>query len=61
MEDIKKAIIDILTEKGGLCISEIATYISRGKNTISKYLLILEAEGKVTSMIKTPYKYWKLK
>jgi Mn-dependent DtxR family transcriptional regulator len=61
MEEIKKEIIDFLKNKKELCISEIAAFLKKSNSTISKYLSILEAEGKVISLKKTPYKYWKLK
>jgi Mn-dependent DtxR family transcriptional regulator len=60
MEDIKNDIINLLSTSEQLCISEIASTLKKGKNTVSKYLSILEAEGRVKSIKKKPYIFWNL-
>lgn len=58
MDDIKNNIIYLFSMNEQLCISEIASTLKRGKSTVSKYLSILEAEGRVKSIKKTPFIFW---
>lgn len=41
--------------------AEIAKNLEISSTTASKYLSIMEAEGKIECYQKTPYKYWKVK
>jgi response regulator of citrate/malate metabolism len=46
--DIKDYILDLLSEKNyGLTIEEVASFLEVNRSTASKYLAVMQAEGKV--------------
>jgi Mn-dependent DtxR family transcriptional regulator len=59
MSDIKGNILELLQGGGTLFTAEIAKTLKISSATASKYLGILEAEGKVKKERRTPYIYWK--
>lgn len=61
MDGTKDEIIKLLQERGEMFTSEIGRTLNISPATISKYLGILEAEGKVRKSKKTPYVYWCIK
>jgi len=59
--ELKQKILKLLKEKGEAYTKEIAKAISISTTTASKYLNILEAEGRVEKRIQKPYTYWRIK
>jgi DNA-binding IclR family transcriptional regulator len=46
--DIKEYILDLLSERNyGLTIEEVASFLEVNRSTASKYLAVMQAEGKV--------------
>ena len=61
MSEIKDKIMQVLQDGTDRFTAEIAKNLKISSTTASKYLSILEAEGKIVCYQKTPYKYWKVK
>jgi len=61
MKRVKEKIIKLLQDERELFTAEIAKKLKISSTTASRYLAILEAEGKIISSVKTPYKYWGIK
>jgi len=61
MENVKEKILEVLQNYEEMFTSEIAKKLKISTTTASKYLGILEAEGKVECHVRTPYKYWRIK
>lgn len=59
-EKIKEMILNHLKKHRECSIGEIAAGIGASRPTVSKYLKILEAEGKVMRREKLPYIYYSL-
>lgn len=59
MSEIKRNILDLLQGRDSMFTAEIARTLKISAATASKYLEILEAEGKVKKERRTPYMYWK--
>lgn len=57
-EELKDAILNYLREHGECTIGEIAKGIKASRSTTSKYLKVLEAEGRVERKEKLPYVYY---
>ena len=60
-DEIKDKIIQLLKQQGKMFIKDIAGKLTTSPSTISKYLGILNAEGKVSKSEQRPYIYWQLK
>jgi len=60
-EEIKDRITQLLKKRGKMFIKDIARELTASPATISKYLGILNAEGKVSKSEQRPYIYWQLK
>ncbi len=61
MSKIKDKIMQLLQDGTDRFTAEIAQNLGISSTTASKYLGILEAEGRIECYQKTPYKYWKVK
>jgi len=61
MEKVKEKILELLQNCEEMFTSEIAKKLKISTTTASKYLGILEAEGKIECHTVTPYKYWRIK
>jgi len=61
MDGVKDKIVKLLQERGEMFTGEIGKALNISSATVSKYLGILEAEGKVSKSKKTPYVYWRIK
>ena len=59
MSEIKRNILNLLEGGHTMFTAEIAKALKISPATASKYLEILEAEGKIKKERKTPYVYWK--
>lgn len=59
MSEIKRNILGLLQGGDTLFTAEIAKTLKISSATASKYLAVLEAEGKVKKERRTPYVYWK--
>lgn len=60
-EEIKDRIIQLLKQQGKMFNKEIAGKLTTSPATVSKYLGILHAEGKVSKSEQRPYIYWQIK
>jgi Mn-dependent DtxR family transcriptional regulator len=60
-EDMKGKINYTLEKYGETHVKELAKKIGHSPATVSRYLGILYAEGKLILTEKPPYKYYKLK
>ena len=60
-EETKDKIIQLLKQQGKMFIKDIAKKLTISSATVSKYLGILNAEGKVSKSEQRPYIYWQLK
>ena len=60
-EEIKDKITQLLKKRGKMFIKDIAGELTISPATISKYLGILNAEGKVSKFEQRPYIYWQPK
>ena len=60
-KEIKDKIIQLLKQQGKMFIKDIAGKLNISPATVSKYLGILHAEGKVSKSEQRPYKYWQIK
>ena len=60
-EVMKEKINYTLEKYGETHVKELAKKIGHSPATVSRYLGILYAEGKLTLTEKPPYKYYKLK
>ena len=60
-EETKDKIIQLLKQQGKMFIKDIARKLTISPATVSKYLGILKAEGKVSKSEQRPYIYWQLK
>ncbi|MCJ7635562.1 ArsR family transcriptional regulator [Candidatus Bathyarchaeota archaeon] len=60
-EEIKDKITRLLKKRGKMFIKDIARELTTSPATISKYLGILNAEGKVSKSEQRPYIYWQLR
>jgi len=62
MSEIEDDILKLLQERNKeMFITEIGKSLNTSPTTVSKYLRILEARGKVESNKKMPYIYWRIK
>lgn len=61
MADVKEEILRILREREEVYTKELAKILSKSPTTVSKYLVILEAEGRVKRRVQKPYTYWSIK
>ena len=60
-ENIKAKITKLLKTRDKMFTKDIAKELTTSPATISKYLGILNAEGKVSKSEQRPYIYWQLK
>ena len=60
-EETKDKIIQLLKQQGKMFIKDIAKKLTISSATVSKYLGILNAEGKVSKSEQRPYTFWQLK
>ncbi len=59
--EIKDRIIQLLNQQGKMFSKDIAKKLNISPATVSKYLGILHAEGKVSKSEQRPYIFWHLK
>ena len=60
-EDQSRKITEVLKNNGELFTKQVAKKAKLSVNTASKYLSILEGEGKVIKRTQKPFKFWSLK
>ncbi len=57
----EQKIIKVLTKHNELYTKQVAELTGLSTNTVSKYLSVLEKEGRVKMRKQKPFKFWKLK
>ena len=58
---ITEKILEVLREKGELCIKELAKEVGISRNTLPRYLALLEGQGKVKVRALGPVKLYSVR